>query len=387
MTIFNGTPGRDILPFLPFPPSDLMPLIVTASGNDVMDGAAGNDVLIGWSGNDTLRGGAGADYLIGGDLFPIGGPLDPWEFHAAGSDTADYSTSAGGVVIDLSVVHGARIAFDHDWGTSYSSSVNSLGVVYGQGGDAQGDRLIDITNLTGSAANDFLGGNVDANILQGGAGDDTLRGGDGADYLDGGAGIDLADYSTSSTGVDVQLNTGPQSAGNGDASGDFLVGIEQVRGSSFDDSLIAGITGVGNLLSGQAGNDFLRGDVANDALFGGAGNDILIGENGADYLQGGPGADIFTYASRFDSGVGYANADLITDFSSAEGDRIDLHTFFTGHGTFIGSAPFSHHDYEVRAVIQGGQTSIFIDYIGDGVPDLQIRLSGAITLTASDFIF
>lgn len=383
MTVFNGTAGRDILPFNPFG-VDLPALVRTATGNDVLNGLGGDDVLIGWQGNDVLRGGAGADWLVGGNLLPLSGSLGPWLLEAAGSDTADYSTSAIGVVIDLSIMSGKVISFSRDWGAGNGGSVTSFGVVYGHGGDAQNDALINISNLTGSGQNDFLGGNVDANILRGGAGNDTLRGGAGADLLDGGAGIDLADYSTASTGVVVNLAASSPHDG-GDADGDVFVNVERLRGSDFNDVLTGFGLGDG-LLSGGGGDDTLFGS---GALFGGTGNDRLTGGIGADYLQGGTGTDTFIIIDPSFSGVGYGKADLITDFSQTEGDRIDLSRFLFNPVTFIGTAPFSGRGLghpEIRAVSQDHQTSVFVDVDGNGGADVQIRLTGAITLTAGDFV-
>ncbi len=45
-----------------------------------------------------------------------------------------------------------------------------------QGGDAQGDVLLNIENLAGSALADTLVGNSGANILSGGDGNDLLTG-------------------------------------------------------------------------------------------------------------------------------------------------------------------------------------------------------------------
>lgn len=56
------------------------------------------------------------------------------------------------------------------------------------GGDAEGDVLISIENLAGSAWDDELIGNALANFLSGKAGDDILDGGDGNDILIGGLG-------------------------------------------------------------------------------------------------------------------------------------------------------------------------------------------------------
>jgi Ca2+-binding RTX toxin-like protein len=105
-------------------------------------------------------------------------------------DSADYSASGTGVNVDL--------------GTGQAA-----------GGDAEGDKLISIEDLIGSAHADVLTGNAGANRIDGGAGDDTLRGGAGddvlkggagADVLDGGDGIDTVDYSGASTSVTVGLD-------------------------------------------------------------------------------------------------------------------------------------------------------------------------------------
>ena len=120
------------------------------AGDDTLTGSAGRDALYGGDGadklnggadNDTLAGGAGADNLNGGD----------------GVDTADYSASSATVVVN-----------------PQSGSVS--------GGDASGDVLSNIENLTGSAFNDTLyGRNTQANVLDGGAGQDIVWGGTGND--------------------------------------------------------------------------------------------------------------------------------------------------------------------------------------------------------------
>lgn len=139
-TIF-GTPGADV--------------VSGTTDDDVVDGLAGNDAIYGLDGDDVLIGGPGADRLVGG----------------AGSDSADYSTSSAGVSVTLGF----------GWFFSFGR---------GLGGDAQGDTLVGIENLTGSGFNDTLTGNFGRNVLMGGAGDDILYGVAGGDILDGGAGND-----------------------------------------------------------------------------------------------------------------------------------------------------------------------------------------------------
>ena len=84
---------------------------------------------------------------------------------------------------------------------------------------------------------------------------DTLRGGSGADTLNGvlGAGIDsdTADYTGSSAGVGISLNTG--TTNGGDAEGDELIGIENLTGSASSDTLTG--WGGADLLEGGNGDD------------------------------------------------------------------------------------------------------------------------------------
>src|SRR3546814_4359380 len=130
--------------------------------------------------------------------------ISDWSSDVCSSDLS-YAGSAAGVTVNLAT------------GT-------------GTGGDAQGDTLSGIENLTGSDNDDVLTGDAGANVLDGGAGNDILTGGGGADTLIGGAGTDTASYAGYSGGVTVNLapGTGP----GGEAAGDTLTGIENVTGPS-----------------------------------------------------------------------------------------------------------------------------------------------------------
>jgi protocadherin Fat 4 len=119
---------------------------------DTLSGGGGDDSIYGSDGNDQISGGDGNDMLVGnGGSDAING--------GAGIDTVDYSASSAGVTINLAT--GAA----------------------GIGGDAQGDTLVGIENVTGSAFADTLVGNADANSFRGGNGDDTLTGGGGSDWF------------------------------------------------------------------------------------------------------------------------------------------------------------------------------------------------------------
>lgn len=152
---------------------------------------------------------------------------------------------------------------------------------------------VDNLDLAGNQRDNRLTGNAGRNELSGGAGDDRLAGGAGADRLLGGGGRDLADYSGSEDGVRVNLTAGRGRFG--DAAGDRLQGIENIKGSAADDSLTG--NDFRNKLIGNAGDDLLRGAGGADTLIGGAGSDTLNGGAGDDRLYGGAGADSFLFAA------------------------------------------------------------------------------------------
>jgi len=92
-----------------------------------------------------------------------------------------------------------------------------------------------------------------------------------------------------------------------------------VGGTGSDRSLTG--SGSSDSISLEAGNDLIDAGFGFDSVHGGLGNDTLAGGGGRDTLVGGVGADSFV----FDSGLSAAtNIDTITDFSSAERDRLVL---------------------------------------------------------------
>jgi len=327
--------------------------------NDVLTGDAGANTLWGNSGDDILEGGAGADYLDGG----------------VGTDTASYSGSGVGVIVDI--------------GTGYVAL-----------GDAAGDTLVSIENLTGSDYADQLMGTSGANVLSGGLGDDILNGASGADTLDGGDGSDWAWYSGSAMGVQVNLDTGIHSGG--DAAGDTLISIENLYGSNHADTLTgdAGdnvLDGFGgaDALDGGAGIDTARyiyatsgvtidlaagtgagaqaqgdtlinienvfGTIYDDVLTGDAGDNTLWGHDGADTMTGGAGNDHLEGRTGFDTYI----------FDRGMGDDIIYNAFSDSAG---GVADFgSSVDFDQLWLSQAGN-------------DLVLSIIGTMdTLTLDDF--
>ena len=280
--------------------------MVGNAGADWLEGDAGADTIRAGRGNDTLIGGADGDVLDGG----------------AGRDMASYSASDGNVAVSLASGTGA-------------------------GGAAEGDTLTAIEDLKGSAHGDRLTGDANANLLKGLKGDDTLLGylgddllrgqqGDdllfgytGADVLIGGSGQDTAYYGGSGAGVNVSL--AHNDANGGTATGDTLIGIENVTGSGHQDRLIG--DAAANALSGQGGNDQLFGFYGNDLLQGQGGNDFLFGYAGADTLKGGSGQDTAYYGASGE-GVYVSLAQGTGAEGTAAGDTL----------TRIENLIGSHHD-------------------------------------------
>jgi Ca2+-binding RTX toxin-like protein len=183
----------------------------------------------------------------------------------------------------------------------------------------------------GTSGNDVMSNSTVSSAhndtLHGLAGNDVLRGGAGADTLDGGDGSDTATYAGSKAGVRVNLTTG--ATHGGDATGDKLISIGNLTGSSHSDGLIGNANA--NTLKGAGGGDFLSGMGGADKLIGGSGNDRLNGGLGNDTLTGGTGNDRFDFTTR----PGTSNTDKITDFHNAAGDNDTIqlsHTAFSSLG-------------------------------------------------------
>jgi Ca2+-binding RTX toxin-like protein len=135
------------------------------------------------------------------------------------------------------------------------------------------------------AGDDILVGSNQTDVMNGNTGNDQLSGAEGIDLLRGGQGNDTL---------------------NGDGENDVI------NGNREDDLLIGG-----------DGNDLLRGGRGKDILIGGNGQDILIGDLDFDILTGGADADTFILgANASEVPVNATEADLITDFNTAEGDKI-----------------------------------------------------------------
>ena len=261
-------------------------LVAGGNGADLLSGGIGNDTLNGEVGNDTLVGDADDDILRGGDG-------DDQLFAGLGKDRAE-----GGLGNDL-----LQTSNGND--TLLGGDGNDI-LGAGAGGDlVRGDAGLD--QLFGSNGNDRMFGGDNNDTLIGGNGRDTLDGGTGADRIDGGAQVDTAAYDAAAAGVAASLTTGLGTAG--EALGDTLIAIENLKGSAFNDSLDGSVSA--NRLDGGLGADVLQGFAGADILVGGAGRDTMAGgaDNDQFWFFAGDGADAIA-----DFQAGAAFGDIIRIF-------------------------------------------------------------------------
>ncbi|WP_335944732.1 M10 family metallopeptidase [Pseudomonas sp. G166] len=334
--------------------------LFTVMGNDLDNRLIGNafaNTLRGGLGSDVLDGGAGADTLIGG----------------ADNDT---------YVIDNL---GDKVIEAADEGRDLIRS----SVSYTLSANVEDGQLLGVAavNLVGNASDNSLIGNSAANVLNGQAGADILDGGAGIDTLIGGTGNDtyivdnlkdiVSETSTLASEIDTVRSSVNWSLG-ANLENLTLTGAAHLNGSG---------NGLDNVLTGNTGNNVLSGGAGNDQLNGGAGNDTLIGGMGADTLTGGDGADRFVFSFLNELGLGSAR-DTIFDFSSLQGDKVDLSkldanapTTLFEKFTFIDSNDFT-----------GVGQLRFVDNVlsgninGDLGADFEIQLVGVNTFTANDLV-
>jgi len=240
--------------------------------------------------------------------------------------------------------------------------------------------------IYGYGGKDKIYGDNGTDLLYGGNHDDTLYGGAGMDHLDGGTGKDkmYGEGGDDSYVVDSVYDVVVEYANWGN---DFIICASPVfympdhieslymetgtLNSTIYTPIYLGNKAVNiwenngqNTIYGADGNDNLGGAGGSDLLIGVYGNDRLIGGNGSDSLRGGPGSDIFDYDVVIHSPVGAR--DIIQDFKSSEGDKIDLSNI-DANLTLAGNQAFTQGSY-VSGILTG-------DVIGGD--DIQIELSGA----------
>jgi Ca2+-binding RTX toxin-like protein len=349
------------------------------SGDDTIRGLAGADTILGGFGNDLLQGGADGDSMDGGD----------------GIDTLDYS---GGPAVTVSL---ATAGFQNTVGSGFDKIVgveNLIGTAGADilGGDGEANEITggaQSDTITGSGGADTLDGSQGGDSITGGAADDVILGGFGPDTMVGGPGIDTLNYSflAGETFLDISIAIAQNTHSGGN---DTIIGFENIYTGAGDDRLF-GSGQVNVILSGEGADTVKAADGA-DIIYTGGGDDRVNGGGaadyiycgaGRDYMRGALGGDTFDFDSNTESAVGVALCDLIRDFRTAQGDKIDLSGVIAGTFTYLGSLGFTGTTAEVRVIDVAQGQLVQIDSDVDGLSDMEILVANSgLAGGAADFI-
>jgi Ca2+-binding RTX toxin-like protein len=343
--------------------------------------------------------------------------VDPKEFN---TDHAGVAANALLTLVNATATPTANV-FDSALGTvpagqvsmadAFNPYVSTVGAVTGARLD--GTQFNDIITVKDSADKPFNA------VINAGAGNDKITGGFGNDVLTGGTGADtfivtagndtITDFELGVDALTIQKgtatanvtivfadNTKAKYIVTGNANSDVVIPTTNADGTALTKAGLALIAGVkaenvfdfssstkNELIIGDSKED-TRGDGAKnqDTLIGGSGNDTLDGGLQADVLTGNAGADTFRF-SHLTNGVA-TRVDTITDFSKAQGDKIDVSAL--GFKSFIGSTAFTAAN-SANALRFDSATQTLQGNTGDLTRiELEIKVIGDAP-TAADFIF
>jgi Ca2+-binding RTX toxin-like protein len=366
------------------------------AGNDSLDGGGGMDTLLGGGGNDTIVGGSGDDEIDGGqgDNILGGGNgsdvliLEPFadgtntSIDTGGADAVEIRGTAGADTFTISQVGGLLRVSTPNASITVSESVHTV-TIAAMGGDdtvtmgnINDTRPLALQVQLGDGADTFDGQSSFSNRLPiqvlGQGGDDTISDTADGDILDGN------DVISGDRGDD-SIRGG---AGNDTVFGDL--GDDQLLGGDGADSLFGGsgqdLLRGGNdddRLNGNAGHDTLEGELGNDSLLGGAGHDLGRGGTGADSLRGQGGHDTLFGGGGNDTVRGDAGNDVINggdgDDTISGGYGRDLVTGGEGSDQINGNSGNDTllGDDGDDSIIGGGGADILLGGDGDD------RLSGS----------
>jgi Ca2+-binding RTX toxin-like protein len=281
--------------------------------------------LLGWAGNDTIIGGWGDDTIFGGQGVDVLVGSKGMDFLSFAAYSASEGTQSQGAVASLLT----GIVANDGWG-----NVEFLG--------AGTDNEFEV--LLGTAfGDDFEGKRIDdAGViaeqmecqLRGSQGNDTLRAAAGderwvsADYM--------TDEDLNKDGFGVTVDLVNQTATDGWGGTDTLVNIGGTRGSAFRD-----------LLQGNAGDNWFRGEAGNDTIHGGDGTDL------ASWFSSSSGVVVDLAAGTAQDG--YGGTDIFTSIEQVVGSKAMADKLYGTDGANRMSGFGGNDLIEGR----GGQDSLF----------------------------
>jgi serralysin len=281
---------------------ELADTFIGGSGSDQLFGKGGNDDLTGGADNDLIDGGAGTDTAhIGGALSYLD-TVAGWAITSS-ADGTDFVQNTE-VVVDgdghrnllvrgsgyatlQAALTGAstgdylRLATGNYTGT-VNYSVGGLTVI-AQPGAVQNNLIYATASAFGitvlaSGGADTITGSANNDALNGGGGADVLNGGAGADYLDGG-GVGAAQLNGGS-GDDTIVVDADDLVGEAVGGGfdNVAAKVSYVLNAGAEVEILSTTNNAGTAAISLGGNEF---------------GQVLVGNAGNNYLDGGGGVDLF----------------------------------------------------------------------------------------------
>ncbi|MEH2415534.1 beta strand repeat-containing protein [Nostoc sp.] len=333
---------------------------------DILTGTSGNNIIKGLAGNDTLTGNGGQDKFI---FRPSDGIDTITDFDGVGKGS---NPSAAVIAqVDTLQFRGSGLTAQN---LQLTPNGNNLEVTFENVANTkvtlQNFKLENLDNLPTSGARPAIG-----NIL-----------------FDGQTSIadsfDVIDANSTQTSI-FNKNTVT-----------FLNELNNnIAGFDNSNDVING-QGGNDIINGNSGNDLLRGKEGDDILIGGEGNDTLVGGVGNNILIAGVGADRFLYNTDAAFAATAVGVDAISDFKHYQGDKIILDkTTFNAIASVAGNGFSNASDFKITSSAATSTAKIVYDIVsgqlfynqngsaaGFGSGGLFATLTGAPTLTASDFI-
>ena len=240
------------------------------AGNDILSGgASGGDIVLGMAGNDIIFGGPGEDIINGGSGNDV--------INAGNSQAGDIADGGSGSdFIHCGMCSGLAVSFHGESGNDFvqGGSSSDLALTGGEGDDwVEGGPGLDIlfgdNGIFGNillglpsyyGGNDVINPGAGLDTPFGDGGDDIFLLGQGANAVEGAYGFDWANYeynqrfdngatTRSSVWADLGGTINPGSA----RTGDILIQIEGLSGSTGNDQLFGGVGRLNQVISGAFG--------------------------------------------------------------------------------------------------------------------------------------
>lgn len=350
------------------------------SANDTLTGNGVDNLLIGNGGNDLIKGGNGDDIAV------FNGDFDDYTIVINGDGSYTVTDNAGNDGRDtLSSIELLRFR-DRDWtgGDNTGTAPVLTRPLDDQKADA--DAPFAFTVPAGAFTDPDGDALTYSATLQGGAGLPKWLNFNAATRTFSGT-PDDADIGTLS--VVITASDGTQKATD---TFEIVIGGGNPDPNPGNGEDIFGTFGADDI-AGTDASERIFGLLGNDDIMAGAGDDTLWGGSGSDFMWGEAGADNFAFEFARESPWKTRKFDVLMDFDSAEGDKIDLSAMdanllrfgnqtFRFEGSGNGYAGRGQIDYN----FYNGDTQVFGYVDRDKHPDFYLQIEGLVDLKASDFI-